>query len=226
MSSATVARRWPDAVEIVVLEERPAVVLDNGSTGTVVSSTGRVLALESSDTEGSDTEGSDTEGSDTDGSDTEGPVLNTALLPRLGIDAAAFDRWEVGDEIPDGVRHAATVFARMSDTVRAEIPVGHLDRDGAMTFDLDEATVVFGPVEDVPQKLAAIESLLTQVVRDCMARVDVREPNRPTVSRVDGCDLPAPLDAGVPTDTEAGADRAAGGAERDSTAAAAGGGGA
>ena len=183
VSSATVSRRWPSGIEIVVLEERPAVVVDDGGVALVVSSTGRVLAREAA-------------------SDEAGTGLNTALLPRLELDGAGSARWEVGDDVPESVRLAATVFARMSDVVLAEIPVGSLDRDGALSFDLDDGTVVFGPVEDVPEKLATIESVLTQVVRDCVARVDVREPRRPTVSRVDGCDLPEPLDAGVPADTD------------------------
>ena len=189
VSSATVTRRWPAGVEIVVLEERPAIVVDDGSTGVVVSSTGRVLAVEGDDTDGAPAAAN-------------AEPLNTALLPRLELDDTVAGRWEIGADVPDDVRAAAIVFARMSDAVLAEIPVGRLDGDGALHFDLDEGAVVFGPVEDVPEKLATIESVLSQVVRDCISRLDVREPSRPTVSRVDGCDLPDPLDAGVPTDTD------------------------
>ncbi len=183
VSSATVTRRWPSGIEIVVLEERPAVVVADGSGAVVVSSTGRVLAHEADDGDGVTT-------------------MNAALLPRLELEGAAAPR-ALGTDVPDDILRAATVFARMPESVLAEIPVGRLDRDGTMAFELDEGTVVFGPVEDVPAKLATIDSVLSQVVRDCMARLDVREPRRPTVSRVDGCDLPAPLDAGLPTDTDA-----------------------
>ena len=205
VSSASVTRRWPAGVEIVVLEERPAVVVDDGSTAAVVSSTGRVLALERPS------------------GDTAADGLNTALLPRLELEDPGAARWEIGTDVPADVRSAATVFARMSDAVLAEIPVGRLDDDGALHFDLDEGAVVFGPLEDVPEKLATIESVLSQVVRDCMSRLDVREPSRPTVSRVDGCDLPDPLDAGVPTDTDSETAPDAAGANGRSTAAGAGG---
>ena len=208
VSSAAVTRRWPAGVEIVVLEERPAVVVDDGSTGAVVSSTGRVLAVED----------------DGAAAAPNAETLNTALLPRLELDDRGAVRWEIGADVPEDLRTAATVFARMSDAVLAEIPVGRLDGDGSLHFELDEGTVVFGPVEDVPEKLATIESVLSQVVRDCMSRLDVREPSRPTVSRVDGCDLPDPLDAGVPTDADAETAPDSAGANGRSTAAGAGGG--
>lgn len=180
VSSATVARRWPDTVEVHVLEEHPALVVDVGSLTAVVSRTGRVLAIEGDDS----------------------AAVDTSLLPRLEVADGGSVGFEVGDDVPDAVRLAATVFARMSDAVRSELPVARLDVGGSLSFTLGEATVVFGPVEDVPEKLATIEAMLSQVVRDCMATVDVREPARPTVARVEGCALPEPLDVGAPADSE------------------------
>ena len=183
ISSATVTRKWPDKVQIVVLEEQPALVVDTGSLGVVVSLTGRVLAVEGESSHGVE-------------------ALNTALLPRLEVAGVGTDALQVGGDVPDVIRGATTVFSRMSDSVRSELPVARLDGDGALSFDLGDATVVFGPVEDVPEKLASLQSVLDQVVRECMAGIDVREPARPTVDRVEGCNAPPPLDAGDPTDSD------------------------
>ncbi len=181
LSSATVSRRWPDAIVIEVLEEQPAAIVVAGPTAAVVSGTGRVLGFEG---------------------DEGGPMasVDVAQLPRLEVEDQGRVRLEPGDDLPDEIRSAAAVFARMSDAVRAELRVARLDAGGALSFDIEDGTVVFGPVEDVPEKLASIDSVLAQVVRDCMAGVDVREPGRPTVSRSDGCNLPAPVDAGVSGD--------------------------
>ena len=188
LSSATVTREWPATIRIRVLEERPAVVVDTGAVAAVVSSTGRVLSLGPSSADADDGAGTDPASPD------------AALLPRLELDDVASDELAVGDDLPDRVLVAATVFERMSSGARAELPLARLDAGGSLTLPLGDGNVIFGPVEDVPEKLAAVESLLTQVVRDCMSTMDVREPARPTVARVDGCSLPAPVDAGAVDD--------------------------
>ena len=64
-----------------------------------------------------------------------------------------------------------------------------------MSFTLaDDATIEFGPVEDVPAKLVAIQAFLDQVTLECLDVLDVREPGRVTASRVAGCAVPAPTD--------------------------------
>lgn len=177
VSSATVTRRWPDTLVVRVLEEQPLAVVDIAGTRVVVSRTGRVLLHERDAAAG------------------DVPV-DIAALPVLGVEGVDPGDIEVGVDLPVAVLRAATVFERMSPALAAELPAAQLDADGALTFSLpDDATLVFGPVEDVPQKLASIEAVLGQVVRACIATVDVREPGRPTVARTDGCDLPAPTDA-------------------------------
>ena len=85
------------------------------------------------------------------------------------------------------------VTESLPEAVRAQLEVARLSDAGELELVLDDGAVVrFGLVEDVPAKLAATQGVLEQVVRECMDVVDVREPSRATVSRVEGCSTPAP----------------------------------
>ena len=186
VAAATVRREWPDTVRISVVEERPVLQLRNGETVHVVSSTGRVLP---------------------DGLD------DVESLPVLDVPAV---RLAVGEQVPGSLRPALVVHARMPEPLRPALSSGRLDQDGSMSFALpDEATIAFGPVEDVPAKLVAIQAFLDQVTMECLDVLDVRQPDRPTASRRAGCVPPAPTevdgtapdaadpDAGAVSDTTA-----------------------
>lgn len=113
-----------------------------------------------------------------------------AVLELDGVGALA-----EGERVPESVRAALVVVDRMPPPLIAELDRARLGSTGSLELVLHDGTTVrFGPVEDVPAKLAAIGAALGQVVRECMDVLDVRDPSRPTVSRIDGCATPAPTE--------------------------------
>lgn len=162
IASATVSREWPDTVRIVVVEERPLAAVRSADREVAVADSGRVLPDE----------------------------VDRGALAVLEI--ASGVELRAGRDVPDDVRSALLVMERLPDAVRSQLELARLSDAGELEFALsDGATVRFGLVEDVPAKLAATQGVLEQVVRECMDVVDVREPSRATVSRVEGCATPA-----------------------------------
>ncbi len=175
VAAVSVRRQWPDTVRISVVEEEPLLQLRTGSDDLVVSRTGRVLPDD---------------------------AAGQASLPVLDVAAGAL---EVGDRLPDDIREALVVYLRLPDQLTTTLGQARLDEDG-LTFLLpDEATVRFGPVEDVPAKLVAVQSFLQQVALQCLDVLDVRQPDLPTASRIDGCAAPPPTDV-AGTTTSSGSD--------------------
>jgi cell division protein FtsQ len=173
VAAASVQRQWPDTVRIAVVEEVPRLRVRAGDSVRTVSTTGRFLP------------------DDLDGVDD---------LPELEVTDASLLS---ADSLPDALRPALVVFDRVPGSLRDALSVARIDSDGALSFALpDDATIAFGPVEDVPAKLVAIQSFLEQVDLTCLDVLDVREPGRVTASRLDGCAVPAPttVDDTVPTD--------------------------
>jgi cell division protein FtsQ len=171
VAAATVTREWPDTVRLEVVEEQPILRVRSGERVSVVSSTGRVLP------------------DGLDGADAL-PVLEVSVAPP-----------EQGEELPDSLQAALVVFARLPDSLRAVLTSARIDESGVLTFSLpDDASIRFGPVEDVPAKLVAIQAFLEQVTLQCLEVLDVGQPDRPTASRIEGCAAPAPteVDATAP----------------------------
>lgn len=165
VAAATVTREWPRTVRVAVVEEEPLVVVRSGELRLPVSRTGRVLPA------------------GLDGVD---------ALPELQVPEVDLDE---GAPLPEELQSALLVYERMPEGLRSELSVGRLDPDGQLEFALaDDASVHFGAVRDIPAKLAAAEAALAQVERTCLAVLDVREPSRPTASRIEGCAVPAPTD--------------------------------
>ncbi|MFN7148217.1 MAG: cell division protein FtsQ/DivIB [Microthrixaceae bacterium] len=163
VAAATVTREWPDTVRIVVVEERPLAAVRSADREVAVADTGRVLP----------------------------DAVDRGALAVLEV--ASGVELRPGRDVPDEVRAALLVLERLPEAVRAQLDVARLSDAGELELVLDDgATVRFGLVEDVPAKLAATVGVLEQVVRECMDVVDVREPSRATVSRVEGCATPAP----------------------------------
>jgi cell division protein FtsQ len=161
VAAASVTREWPDTVRIVVLEEVPLVRVRSGGTEAVVASTGAVL----------------------------GEADGSGSLPLLELPAGSLGD---ADQLPDELAPALVVYARMPEALRATLASGRVDDAGSMWFDLaDGATVRFGPVQDVPAKLAALQAFLEQVHLECLDVLDV-STSRVTASRVPGCAVPAP----------------------------------
>jgi len=162
IASARVVRDWPDAVRISVTEERPLATVAGPDAMVLVSHTGRVL-----------------------------DVLTEPARDRPRLEVAAALRLQgeiVGSELAPEVRRALAVFDRIPDDLLLELSLGRVAADGTLGFELPDGTIVhFGPPDDVAAKMLAIQAVLSQVVRDCMATLDVREPKRSAVSRGPGC---------------------------------------
>lgn len=180
VAAASVTREWPDTVRVVVVEEEPLVRVRSGGTEAVVASTGALLA--------------EAEGS--------------GSLPLLELPGGALGD---ADRLPDELAPALVVYARMPEALRTTLASGRVDDAGSMWFDLaDGATVRFGPVQDVPAKLAALQAFLEQVHLECLDVLDV-STSRVTASREPGCVVPAPT---AVDDASSDATDAAGGAEQ------------
>lgn len=180
VASARVVRDWPDAVRISVTEERPAASVVTGRSVVLVSTTGRVLERRSEPQPGYPRLVVD------------GPL---ELTDRSGTTASD----PVGAVVSRRLQNALGLFERMSPDLRGELSLATVADDGTISFELSDGAVVrFGPPESVAAKLLAVQAVLSQVVRDCMATLDVREPTRPSVSRGPGCPgiSPSPASSG------------------------------
>lgn len=170
--SAHLTREWPGTLRVVVAEEQPVAVVVSGGTRVVVSSTGRILEHD--------------------------PAAAEGLVP---VEVEAFEPVEDGRAVPEDVLAAALLVHRMAEPVRSQVAVARVARSGELSVELtDGATIRFGPVEDLPAKLGAAESVLTQVRPECREVIDVREPSRVTVSRRSGCQPPPVTDTTVATE--------------------------
>ena len=173
VAAATASREWPDTVRLEVVQEVPMLRLRSGEQVSVVSATGRVLP--------DGIEGADAL-----------PLLEVTEAPPVA-----------GETLPASLRPALVVFARMPDSLRPVLSSARIDDAGVLTFALpEEASIHFGPVEDVPAKLVAIQAFLEQVTLECLDVLDVRQPDRPTAGRLQGCAAPAPTEVD-PTSPEA-----------------------
>lgn len=166
IAGATVVREWPGSVHIDVVEEVPVLRVRTSEDIRVVSRSGRVLPADMDD----------------------GRVLPELEIPEV--------RLVEGASLPDSIRSTISVFTQMPQPLRDILGHGRVDDVGDLSFRLaDDATVHFGPVEDVPAKLAAAQAFLSQVVQQCLDVVDVRQPDLVTASRRSGCAVPAPTEA-------------------------------
>lgn len=188
VAGARVVREWPSTVHVDVVEEVPVVLVRSGEVERVVSRSGRVLP---------------------DGLDEMGDL---PLLEVGGVELIE------GETVPEGTRAAVAVFTRIPDELRTSLGSASLDGSGDLTFHLpQDASLLFGPVEDVPAKLAATHAFLTRVIQDCLDVVDVRQPDLVTASRRSGCATPAPTEVvkgGAQADSEDPGDHPGAGEDR------------
>ena len=166
VASAQVARSWGGTVRITLTPERPLVGVVGPDAAAVVSSNGRVLRVVK-----------------------DAAALPT-ILPRVTVER--LPRMKAGQTVGSPVDDVLEVYAEATGALPAELFDGKVDASGALTFTSPRGgTILFGPVEQVPSKLLAVETILGgRVVRNCLATLDVRDPERPTVSRQAGCAVP------------------------------------
>jgi cell division protein FtsQ len=164
LAAAHVVRSWPSTVRIEVVEHRPAALVVHPAGTLVVSAAGTALAAGSG-----------------------GPDE----LPRIELDATPAAA--PGEQLPEALRAVVALVEQVDPAIAPLVEAHRLSADGTLEWLLqDGATVRFGRVADVPAKLQAAETVLSQVELACLSSLDVREPSRATVRRRDGCDVPPP----------------------------------
>lgn len=176
VASARVVRDWPDAVRISVTEERPVASVVTPGSVVLVSTTGRVLERLSDPAPGAPR------------LESTQPLALTDDPDHPATVGAGATSDPAGQIVSDRLQEALAVFERVPEDMRGELSLARMADDGTLSFELSDGAVVrFGPPEDVAAKMLAVQAVLTQVVRDCMATLDVREPTRAAVSRGPGC---------------------------------------
>ncbi|CAB5027532.1 unannotated protein [freshwater metagenome] len=175
VASAHVERKWPHTLLFKITEQQPAAVVRAGQDLVLVSSTGRILQRE-------EKVGAGQLLLELDG------TMQLAQGTPPGTPSSQSDEGLIGTSVSSEVSQAIGVLEAMGESLRSEIGSARLSRVGALSLELTDGTeVLFGPPEDVAAKLLAVESVLNQVVRECMKTLDVREPTRAAVSRGPGC---------------------------------------
>lgn len=174
VASARVVRNWDGTVRLTVTPERPLVGVVGPSAAAEVSANGRVIKV------------------------VKDAAALPPILPRVEVDR--LPRLRAGQTVGSPVDDVLEVYAEASGALLAELFDGKVDASGALTFTSPRGgTILFGPVESVPSKLLAVSTILGgRVVRNCLATLDVRDPERPTVSRQAGCAVSGPTTGGAP----------------------------
>jgi hypothetical protein len=164
VAHAEVVHRWPDAVRVRVLPERPVALVDRGRGEEVVTSAGEVVARSDLTPLG------------------ELPALPVVAAPR-DVDPATLS---AAVSLVRQVRPEVLALLGPA-TVSAE---GRL-AFGPGAEAIEGATVEVGAPDLVPAKVVAIEAALGGAVElRCLERVDVSVPSRLTILRRAGCEIP------------------------------------
>ena len=168
VASARVARTWDGTVRLTLTPERPLVGVVGPDNAAEVSANGRVLRV------------------------VKDAAALPSILPRVAVER--LPRLKAGESVGSPVDDVLEVYAEATGALLAELFDGKVDATGALTFTSPHGgTILFGPVESVPSKLLAVETILGgRVVRNCLGVLDVRDPERPTVSRQAGCAVAGP----------------------------------
>ena len=172
VASARVERSWDGTVRLTLTPERPLVGIVGPDAAALVSANGRVLRV------------------------VKDAAALPPILPRVTVER--LPRPRPGQTLGAPVGDVIEVYAEATGALLPELFAGTLDASGALTFTSPRGgTILFGPVDSVPSKLLAVETVLGgRVVRTCLAVLDVRDPERPTVSRQAGCAVSAPTVTG------------------------------
>lgn len=161
VASARVVREWPQGVRVGVTEREPvAVAMAEGSEFVAwVDEEGRVLRL--------------------GGQAPEGFVALT------GLDALP----EEGASLPEDAADALAVASLASTSYPGLLAEVSLGLDGVVAEGTPGAgaEVEFGVADDLHERLVALESVLGEWDVQCLATVNLVVPDRPVVTRDEGC---------------------------------------
>lgn len=159
--SVTVDRQWPGTVRLEVTEREPAAVAlaDDSNFVAWVDEEGRVLRV--------------------------GGQLPEGFVAVSGLDTAP----EEGDHLPDEALDALNVATRAQELVPGILSEVSVELEGVVADGAPGAgaTVVFGQVEDLDERLVALDSVLGGWDVTCLATVNLTVSNRPVVTDHPDC---------------------------------------
>ncbi|MCB1256207.1 MAG: FtsQ-type POTRA domain-containing protein [Microthrixaceae bacterium] len=176
VANASLKRSYPGTVQIAVTEEVPALVLVGSRGRALVSRNGRVLDY---------VEG--TVGQASAKWAAFGGLLEATYEGRIAGDSPSAAPLP-GRHVTRNVLELVRLSTNMTPTVRANVEKVELRSSGSLDMILsDSSKVLFGPTEEITAKLMAVEAVLDQVDLECLARIDVRNATRATVTRKANC---------------------------------------
>lgn len=163
VESATVARGWPGTINIGVVAREAVALMPRGDGSHVfVDAHGVAMAV------------------------TPGPIILSAL-PIVAVRPEG----SLGDT-QDHAAPALAVVASLPDDLASWVEAIKIDESGlrpSVVLDLvGNATVDLGAAEDLDDKLDAVRAVLSGVELECLATIDARVPDHPTVTRDPICE--------------------------------------
>jgi len=165
--TASVERRWPDSVVIVVVERDPVAAAPAPGGWALVDATGQVLALV--------------------------PSAPSNLLALDGIPPAG----PPGSALAGPAADLLAVAAAVPPDLRARISAVQAGPEGGVELRLQpEGTVRLGPAQQLEEKFRAARTVLGQVDTEALATLDVRIPESPILTRLNPVDNVSPLGTG------------------------------
>lgn len=162
VSTARVERRWPGTVRITITERAPAAVVPVGEGDearlALVDASGRVLSDGSGD---------------------------APAAPPPGLPTLAGVRGEVtaGESLDRDARDALAVVSALAEALPGTVTEVSTDLDAAL---VSGGQVRFGTVEDLNDKIVAVETMLADVDLVGLDVLDVRVPGNPVLTRGGG----------------------------------------
>lgn len=163
VESATVTREWPGTITVGVVERVAVALMPRGDGSHVlVDADGVAIAV------------------------TPG-ATPPSVLPIVAVRPEG----SLGDT-QDHAAPALAVVASMPDDLASWVEAIEIDESGlrpSVVLDLvGSATAVLGPAEDLDDKLDAVRAVLSGVELECLATIDARVPDHPTVTRDPICE--------------------------------------
>ncbi len=161
VARATVARDWPSTVGISLQERVPAAVVTtaNGDWA-VTDAAGRILARST-------------------GTPSAPPALGTALPTLHGVTQLP----SLGSTLPVPPGAALRVLTALHRSLVGQVSSVDVLPDGQVALTLMPGVVVqLGDAEELQQKLAATQALLSQVRPASLRTIDVRVPEAPAIT--------------------------------------------
>jgi cell division protein FtsQ len=160
--SVSVTRHWPATVVVRLTERTPAAVVaaGQGAAGpqwATLDQDGRVLEVAAAPTPG---------------------------LARLGGDAGPLRPGEVDTAAGDALRVAVALPPAVAAQVTS---IGPAQAGGLELQLAPRGSVAFGPADDIPAKVLALQTVLSEGDVRCLGVLDVRVPTAPVLTPVPSC---------------------------------------